>query len=752
MTKLFSKKLWIALISCCGIGGGIAFACADGWGEEYGVSNFSPEIFVDSAYSPFFYSSMFYYKINFEENQHSRFNDKNVQEWAGFFKGLVSKDALQYFLQTATDASIDSAARWVAGKSAPMPLSVQSFNALKQNNSLQLTAFFNYLQLAKKSEAFALNDIQEPWNTDSTAPKKTYAGAAALNRDLLTAFSKTTDAFLKERIWFQLVRSYFFNGNPQQAIDLYTSTEKSMPHNDIYFRTLAYTAGAFYKLRNFSKANYYYSLAYDGCDALKTVAHYSFHPQEEKDWNATLALCRNNDEQATLWQMLGVFYADEQRAISEIYRLNPLSDKLDLLLGRAINKYEQKFTYRGDAPSYMPFDTSAASKLPALVTKIATAANTRTPWIWEMAAGYVNTLDQKYAAAAIWFARAEKSIPAKKEAQAQLRLLKLINNVGQAKRIDASLEKSILADMEWLKNFDASTMPELRYRDAFEWIKQKLAAKYLQQKEWVKSECFYSQSAFYATNKNVEALKIFLGKINKTPYEKLCAAFCVTSIADLFEYQAVQLTYADSIDVAIGKMLKAGPAAAYVLPGNPFNGRIQDCHDCDHAAAQKIKYTKLSLLQKIKELKDKLNAGTDVYSNALLLANAAYNISHFGNARFFYEGKIIGLSPSSPTSIDSVFRSMLTGMEVASKYYNLCLQYAATDEQKAKCQYMLAKCQRNAWYFTTIYKEDNPYSDKPVDFIAWDGFKALKQYSNSQYYKEVIKECGYFKTYSLKGR
>ena len=294
-----------------------------------------------------------------------------------------------------------------------------------------------------------------------------------------------------------------------------------MPRNTMYYRTLAYTAGAYKKLKNYSQANYCYSLVYNGCNELKTAAHYSFRPQEEKDWNATLALCRNNDEKATLWQMLGIFYADEQRAINEIYQLNPSSDKLDLLLGRAVNKYEQKFSYKGDAPMYMVVDTLAMNTLPALTAKIATAANTARPWIWQMATGYLNTLDEKYAPAAVWYTKAAKTIPATKAIQAQLRLLKLINTVGQAKRIDDKMEAAVLDDIEWLKNFDGKSIPELRYNDAFAWLKQKMAAKYLQQKEWVKAECFYSSNGFYTDNNKVEALKTFLGKNTKTAYEKI---------------------------------------------------------------------------------------------------------------------------------------------------------------------------------------------------------------------------------------
>ncbi len=732
MIKTFSKKFWIALISCCCIGTGIALACASDFDEEYGTSNFSPEVFVDSAYSPFFYSWQFYYQIGHDESQHTRFNEKNVSDWSAFLNKKLTEKELGFLLQKAGKESIDS-------------------TVLKQKNNPAVASFLNYLQLAKKAEGFALDDIPYSWAMeDKKTVKKTF-DASSLNRDLQTAFSATTDNFIKERYWFQLVRSYFFNGSPQQAIDLFTAREKDMPHNDVYYRTLSYAAGAYYKLKNFSKANYYYSKVYANCDALKTTAHYSFHPQEEKDWNATLALCSNTDEKATLWQMLGIFYADEERAINEIYKLNPASNKMDVLLARAVNKYEQKFDHKEGDYSAMPADTLVNLVLPALITKIATANNTARPWIWQMAAGYINTLDKKYEPAATWFAKTEKNLPPEKAAHAQLRLLQLINTIARAKIADAKLENETLNDIQWLKDLGGASIPDLRYQYAFSWLKQQMSKKYARQKELVKAECFLSSTGFYASNKNVEDMKAFLNKKEKTPFEKLCAALSVKKIDDLVEFQAIKLAYTDSIDAAIEKMNSLSGTTT-VLAGNPFNGRIQDCHDCDHEAAQKIKYTKLSFLKKIKELEQKINAGEEVYTNSVLLANAWYNISHFGNARFFYECKVIGEGFSQPSGIDSLFRRMLINMNLAAKYYTLGLQKAANDEQRAKCQYMLAKCQRNQWYNKNIYlKKGNDYDDQlMVDLSFLNGFKALKQYPNTQFYKEVIKECGYFKTYAGK--
>lgn len=75
-------------------------------------------------------------------------------------------------------------------------------------------------------------------------------------------------------------------------------------------------------------------------------------------------------------------------------------------------------------------------------------------------------------------------------------------------------------------------------------------------------------------------------------------------------------------------------------------------------------------------------------------------------------------------------------------------QLAVDHEQKSKCYYLLAKCDRNTRYNRNYYnnrENENKYDD-PVytDLKVFDG---LSQYNQTRYYQEVLKECGYFRTY-----
>jgi hypothetical protein len=746
MKKIFSKKYLVTLTSSLAVGTGIVLACAGDWDDGTGPSAFTPSVFADTAYMPFFYSWNFYNGIGHDTEHDTRFNQANINDWSSYLGKDIPADELQTLLLTAPATAIDSANNYLAGKIKTLPASLQSLQLFKKLNK-KVTAFISYLSLAKASEDFAVNNFDYAWDYDSKKDKKITVNTARLNADLLKEFTAAKDAFIKERYWFQLVRSYFFNEPAQKAADFFESNEKAFPKNDMYYRSMAYAAGAYRKLNNYSKANYYYSKVYDGSNALKTVAHFSFHPQEENDWKATLALCANNDEKVTLWQMLGIFYSDGKRAMEEIYTLNPRSEKLNLLLTRAINVEEQRFG-SGDGYGEYKFTIKKDSidkVLYAFVQRIAQAGNTNEPYMWYMAAGYLDMLRGQTDKAAASYKLAEKKLPKEEGAQAQLRLLKLINTIASTSTADSKLEQTILPDLDWLVNQGQST--QIRTSAGLGWIKETLSARYKKQQELVKAACFNNYQDFYDEDKNIEAMKSFLNKPGKTPYELLYAKLYPLKVNDLLEYQAIQLTYKNKLNEAITKMEQA--AGTTVLPGNPFNGRIQDCHDCDHEAPQKIKYTKLSLLKKMKDMEDKINAGADVYTNAMLLANAFYNITWYGNARAFYQSNVDESFYNYVNSYDNPPSSM----ELATKYYSLALNAAKTNEQKAKCHYMLAKCERNKYYDEKIFHNkdylNEDHGNQP-DFLAWNGFVSLKQYANTQFYKEAIRECGYFRTYTQK--
>jgi hypothetical protein len=263
------------------------------------------------------------------------------------------------------------------------------------------------------------------------------------------------------------------------------------------------------------------------------------------------------------------------------------------------------------------------------------------------------------------------------------------------------------------------------------------------------AELFVRNNDFYDNESDLKLMKAFLSKENKSDIEKIAANSYSLQLKDINDYQAVKAAFANKIPEAIAFMKQTDSLQYGAFYGNPFAGSIKDCHDCDHVARQKRKYTMIEFLNTVKIMQDNVEQQKDVYTNSLLLGNAFYNITHFGNARLFYEGNIIG-SGSSAYDFKPQIRTMITNCYWAKMYYQKAFLAAKNNEQKAKCQYMLAKCQRNEYYnkkYSGVANWWEIENDK-VNFIAWQGFKNLKtNYSKTKYYQDVIAECGYFYTY-----
>jgi len=170
MTKAFLRKWWIALSSACLLGTAIALACADDWGPEYGTSNFTPEIFVANAYSPFFYSNQYYYGIGHDEAQFTRWNEANSDDWSPWLGNHPPAQELNYLLDTANATKINEAAAWQDGRRTTLPQPLTTFHLFNSRSNKQVAAFLHYLTLDKKAEAFSLIPIRYPWESTKKAP------------------------------------------------------------------------------------------------------------------------------------------------------------------------------------------------------------------------------------------------------------------------------------------------------------------------------------------------------------------------------------------------------------------------------------------------------------------------------------------------------------------------------------------------------------------------------------------------------
>jgi hypothetical protein len=503
-------------------------------------------------------------------------------------------------------------------------------------------------------------------------------------------------------------------------------------------------AGVHYANKNYSMSNYLYSIVFDKCPEVRWVMAYNFHPQEQADFDNTLALAQNNDEKAALWALFG-YYADEKKAIQEIYKVNLTSAHLDYLLTRLVNKEESKlnrYNFTSSADYLQAMKKQINPDALQLVNSISAEGKTGKAFLWNTASAYLNIFAGNFSAAQSKLDQASK-IATEPLTQSQVRILKVMNSLCSTPTMDSKAEEKILPDLKWLYNMPEGTK-DLRYRNAVGWSKLYLSSLYKNQGNIVVSELFTHSDDFYKDDTNLEAMKAFLMKPNKTPMEAFIQSSYQISLSDIFEYQGVMRAFNGKVDEAISFMQQSDEAKTQ-LPGNPFNGNIKDCHDCEHTANQTVIYSKLSFLQKMKEMQTIADGNQDVYNNALLVGNAFYNMTYFGNARAFYYGKIMN---QYGNFIDPYYQTYLYNSALAAKYYQRAFDAATSAEQKAKCSYLLAKCERNDFYTKTYHSSNQFYGDVPVAYKEWAGFKKLRDdYRDTKYTQEVIRECGYFKSY-----
>ncbi|WP_276379791.1 hypothetical protein [Flavobacterium sp. H4147] len=782
MKRIFLNKLFlvfsVGLLSVYGI----IYACAGGddW-DFFGYnSNFTPETFADKSYSPLFLSGGIFYGIGFDTEHNSRFNKNIKSDWASYLKGKADTTTVNYFLigdERVRYYSDDK--KQIKNKEEVTQLHV--FYKNKKDNSVSLKwgkkinlkddkikNFIEFLYLAQKIETVSV--LENYWSYEPGV-EKTFNDAKMI-QSIENVYNTLSDPFLKNRYWFLTMKARFYSNNKQKAIEFFNKTESSVPKNTLYYRALAYVAGINYKQKKYATANYLYAQVFDKCPELRVVTAYSFNPKNDSDWNKSLAMAKSNEDKAALWAIHG-YYKDEKQAIEKIYELNPKSEHLNYLATRLVNKLEQSInnSFQKDGGENQPKKvlniaenkTENQAKVDKqafdLVAKISAAGNTERPYLWDLSLGYLQTLKGEYANADKNFDKAAKILPKTQLASYQLRILRFVNNLSKIDKLTDSNIKTVLSDLNWLYTELPKTYKgqEFRYTNASEWSKNYIAALYRAKENPVMVELFnesdygYSNggNSFYDNEKNLLDMKSFLAKSDKTEIEKIAAGIYSLKLKDINNFQAVQSTFKNKIPEAIAFMQQADSVQYYKFLGNPFNGSIKDCHDCDHAAYQKRKYTQLEFLTTIKEMQDKLAQKEDVYTNSLLLGNAFYNITHFGNGRTFYEINIVGYG-SSPYSFRNPMKKMITNCDLPKMYYQKALEAATTKEQKAKCIYLLAKCERNEYYNKKYNDVRNWWDiqDDKVNFIAWEGFKTLKNsYSDTQYYKDVIAECGYFNTY-----
>ncbi len=723
-------------------------------------SMFIPEMIDSKEFDPFFLSIWDYYSapddsdpytFRSEASEGPDFNAMNAQEWQAYLNVDTNLN-LNFILYEIPESGVDTLLMAAKGKLKEVPPVYRPAIGRKA-----WIPAFEYLKLAKQlSKAMHVNEYYwgEP-ELDITVLKKLHA-------EFLQGYSTARQPFLKARYGFQYVRTCRALGLYKEGVEFGEREFSLSPEQagSMYVRIKGHLAGCLYHLGMYAQSNLEFARIYDLGGYYRYIGLQSFHPQNEIDWAQTLALTKNSKEKELLWHLMGV-YADPVRGMEEILKLNPESKYLPLLLVRAVQigerhqisnpQFDVEFENwsMSDFSQFTPDPLYSWSKvksdefnrLEQVCTQIAALRKQDTP-LWHLASAYLSWMQGKVDQSEELIAKAQQSTnnPAVKN---QISILELLIEFERSKTLTAADEAKLLYRIQRLPD------NEKRARSSVRYVLRQIKSILTSRGDFVWAELAWpTPDSYFYTNNDVQPLiDIFLKADQLSPFRKYLVDRYPLKLVDLYDIQATQEIYRTDFEQALNIYNKHPEAGLTELAGNPFNHRIVDCHDCDHAMPQKVKYSKRSFVEKMLELKGKISSSSEKQekaNNAFLFANGLYNMTWYGN------GRLIRQTAVSFDYFDSNRFAYLTEEDTlefgpfydcrpAAEFYMKAFALSSDSEFKARCIWMAAKCEHNYW-LETQYK-----SNDDISFQSGENFRRLKnEFGKTKYFTKVIDECGYF--------
>ena len=732
----------------------VALACA--WFDEESLhySFFTPELHRTESDRPFFRSFRTLYTEMTKDDNISDFTDVNIGEWGDYLGTDVDTADIAFLLGRARIGQIDTLLRRQRTKTFPTASSLSANSILKARDVRAARDFLFFLGYAKRCEPFATFIPGWEWDARRYAsdPRADVAALNALTSSGLRAMSNARDPFVRARYLFQVLRLHFHAKQYDACVKLYQDRAGELsPGGSVAWRAMAYAAGAFHRMKQFEDANLLFMRAREGCPALRVISHLGYHPLSGAAWTRCLSRAASPRERAVLWQMQGV-YGDPVEALNAIAAIDPSSDLLDLLLVRAINIAEESFMpdpfgygNPGTKENYAFRARTLDPGLIALVDRMAFEPRVRSAPLWNLAAGYLRVVAGRYGDADDFLRRARSGAPDDVLIAEQARCIWFVSRIETAAYPDYSFEMAIVPELVWLR--DSLHSAGLRAQRVYDWALKRLSRRYESQGDAVRAQCLLPAATpdYHRDPEKRRALLALIDKTDKTEFEKFLLGQYPFSKKDIIEVQAVELLYKHRFEEAVAMFDSFPSSGNDTLLGDPFSIHINDCHDCDHATPQAVRYTKADFARRMVSLKRDIEHDHAHASSALFtFANGLYNMSYFGNARRLYETAVF---PYGLQDLNAVHDEQLTAImdcSPAEAAYKAALQRSADPEFQARCAIMAAKCEQNTYIMTRS-------GETAADFRPGTWFTLLHdRYSTTEYYKDIIRECGYFRTFVSK--
>ncbi len=718
----------VAALACVALRGEQAQAC--GGGDYYGISElttFDPKVLGEPISDGLFYDPF----VAGYEGACEGCPSPVLADWNGYLKGAILPADWEKILYQATPGELTALGQKLAGKAKAAPRGYEQSSIWKTPAAFdKLRAAIELVQLAREVEGFTTFEAYDADGnpTPTTAPPEDLLATAR-------AGTRHKERFLAQRYAFQAVRILFYRRDWAGTVAFFDKHAALLaaPSDDLAWSARLYVAGALARDGKRARANLELARIHASYPPLSAQAATDFRPAEETDWRAALKLARTTREKTELWRLVGI-KNDGVVAMQEILKLDPKSNLIGLLLVRELAHAESRGrSMWGGTPE--PSEVAAQQKAYGTLAKIATdqiARGADKPWLMELVAGHIAAKRGDLAGARAHLGRATAARPGDARVASQARASLALALVATWKLTPAYEQE--------LATVIAGLDPSFGRRDSVRAeVRGQLAALYAKAGNLVDAEFLlpgtiepydpYSSRPTGAKSKwdEVAFIQAMIARSTKTktPFDKFVVAGTFTTAGlqqDLASRQLLDGDYA-----AAAQTFAAG-ATSSRLGTDPFVMHIVDCHDCDHATYAGASWTHASLAKKLAELaKTARGNGEAAAQAAMQLGSALYNISYHGNARMFLETT-----------------HQVTGdTSAALRWYKRAYELSKNREFKVRAAYYAAKAELgNLITQAETASPDGSASTAALVPTTW--FAVIKQYNDTKYYKQVLRECGTF--------
>ncbi|MBK8880505.1 MAG: hypothetical protein IPN74_18945 [Haliscomenobacter sp.] len=201
----------------------------------------------------------------------------------------------------------------------------------------------DYLLFAKDCEPYVTRR-GDPWSPEDKT-FRTQQMDQLIDKGM-SVFLGIQSHYLRLRYAYQIIRLAHYSGQHQRVLDLWDYLMPKIDHDPskIEFWILGHKAGALLALGRNVEASYLYARVFLHCPGKRESAYRSFRIKTDEEWRQCMLLCQDDQERATLYAMRA--YARDSKSLEEmqaIYKLDPSSPYLEVLLAREIRKLEHQF-------------------------------------------------------------------------------------------------------------------------------------------------------------------------------------------------------------------------------------------------------------------------------------------------------------------------------------------------------------------------------------------------------------------------